>query len=133
MGRWSRHIAVCLAVCPSVLPLFAGSGERRVRATCSVQAVHSVKITVPQIQGQTSMMTLTQLIQNGTSVKAGDLIATFDATAQMDAARDAQAKFEDLGHQVEQRLAESRANREKRTADLRQAEADLAKAELDLS
>jgi len=79
------------------------------------------------------MMTLTQLIENGSPVKAGDLIATFDATSQLDAAREAQAKFEDLGHQVEQKIAENRANAEKRTADLRQAEADLAKAELELS
>ncbi len=55
-----------------------------------------------------------------------------DATQQMDAARDAQAKFEDLGHQVEQKTAENRANAEKRTSDLRQAEADLAKAGLEL-
>ena len=79
------------------------------------------------------MMALTQLIPNGTAVKEGDLIATFDATPQLDAARDAQAKFEDLGHQVEQKVAENRASAETRTSDLRQAEADLAKAELELS
>jgi multidrug resistance efflux pump len=38
-----------------------------------------------------------------------------------------------LGHQAEQRNAEIRASRERRTADLRQAEANLAKAELELS
>jgi multidrug resistance efflux pump len=78
-------------------------------------------------------VTLTQLVPNGSTVKEGDLIATFDPTLQMDAAREAQAKFEDLGHQVAQRIAENRANAERRTADLRQAEATLAKAELALS
>jgi HlyD family secretion protein len=107
------------------------SGE--VRITGVIQAVQSVKLTVPRIQGQTSMMTLSQLIPNGSQVKEGELIATFDAAPQLDAAREAQAKFEDLGHQVEQRIAENRANAETRTSDLRQAEADLAKAELELS
>ena len=78
-------------------------------------------------------MTLTQLIANESQVKEGDLIATFDPTQQMDAARDAKANFEDLGHQTEQKIAENRANAEKRAVDLRSAEADLKKAELELS
>jgi multidrug resistance efflux pump len=98
-----------------------------------IQAVQSVKVTVPRIEGQTSMMTLTQLIPSGERVKEGDIIATLDASLQMDAARDALGKFEDLGHQVEQRTAENRASREKRAVELRQTEADLAKAELELS
>jgi multidrug resistance efflux pump len=77
-------------------------------------------------------MTLTQLIPNGTKVKEGDLIATFDPTTQMDAGREAQAKYEDLGHQAEQKKAENRANAEKRMVELRQAEGDLRKAELNL-
>ena len=140
MGMGSRTPAVRVGVWLSVFSLLAAgsalqaaSGRRQVRATCVVQAVRSVKIAVPQVQGQTSMMTLTQLIENGSPVKAGDLIAAFDATSQLDTARDAQAKFEDLGHQVEQKIAENRANAERRTADLRQAEADLAKAEIELS
>src|SRR4051812_9314804 len=69
------------------------AGRKEIRITGLVQAVHSVKLVVPQIQGQISMMTLTRLIPNGTRVKEGDLIATFDPTQQMDAAREAQAKF----------------------------------------
>ena len=77
-------------------------------------------------------MTLTKLIPNGSKVKAGDLIAVFDSTQQIDLARDAQAKFDDLGHQVEQKRAQNRADAEKRVSDLRQAEADLAKAGIEL-
>jgi multidrug resistance efflux pump len=77
-------------------------------------------------------MTLTKIIPNGTRVKEGDLMAIFDSTQQVDQARDAQAKFEDLGHQVEQKVAANRADAEKRAADLRQAEADFAKAEIEL-
>jgi len=107
--------------------------KRQIRSSCIVQAVQAVKIVVPRVQAQSSYLTLTQLIPSGSHVKEGDLIATFDAAPQMDAARDAQAKFEDLGHQVEQRNAEIRASRERRIADLRQAEANLAKAELELT
>jgi multidrug resistance efflux pump len=97
-----------------------------------VQAVHSSKVLVPQIAGNYSRMTLTHIIAGGTQVQAGDPIASFDATAQMDAARDAQAKFDDLGHQADQKRAQNRADREKRATDLQQAQADLAKAEIDL-
>jgi HlyD family secretion protein len=106
--------------------------KREIQITGLIQAVHSVKIVVPQIQGQFGNMTLTRLIPNGTRVKEGDLIATFDPATQLDAARDAQAKFEDLHHQVEQKVAENRANAEKRMVELRQAEGDLSKAELEL-
>jgi multidrug efflux pump subunit AcrA (membrane-fusion protein) len=105
---------------------------REVRVTGIVEAVHSSKILVPQIFGQYNRMTLTKLIPNGSKVKEGDLIAVFDSTQQVDNARDAQAKFEDLGHQVEQKVAQNRADTEKRAADLRQAEADFSKAEIEL-
>jgi HlyD family secretion protein len=106
--------------------------RREIRITGVVQAVHAVKITVPIIQSQTASMTLTQLAQNGSHVEAGDLVAAFDPTLQQDAARDAQAKFEDLSHQVDQKIAENRVAAEKRTTDMRQAQAELDKAKLEL-
>ncbi len=106
--------------------------KREVRVTGIVEAVHSSKVLVPQIFSQGGPMTLTKLIPNGSKVKAGDLIAVFDATQQIDQARDAQAKFDDLSHQVEQKAAQNRADAEKRVSDLRQAEADLAKAKIEL-
>jgi multidrug efflux pump subunit AcrA (membrane-fusion protein) len=107
-------------------------GKREIRLTGLVEAVHSSKILVPQIFGPGGPLTLTRLIRNGAEVKDGDLIATFDATAQIDAARDAQAKFDDFGHQVDQKRAQNRADAEKRMTDLKQAEGELAKAELEL-
>jgi multidrug resistance efflux pump len=65
-------------------------------------------------------------------VKTGDVLAEFDRTTQLDNARDAQAKFDDLSHQVDQRQAQNRADAAKRASDLQAAEADLAKAELEL-
>ena len=106
--------------------------KREVRVTGLVEAVHSSKVLVPQIWGQGGPMTLTKLIPNGSRVEAGDIIAVFDSTQQVDNARDASAKFDDLSHQVDQKRAQNRADSEKRTADFRQAEADLAKAVIEL-
>jgi len=106
--------------------------KREVRVTGTLEAVRSAKVLVPQIFGQGGSMTLTKLIPNGSRVKEGDLIAVFDSTQQADNARDALAKFDDLGHQVDQKAAQNHADAEKRAADLRQAEADLAKAQIEL-
>ena len=106
--------------------------EREVRVTGTVQAVHSFKMLVPQIYGNSNNMTLTHIIDNGSRVKEGDLIATFDSTSQADTLRDAKAKFEDLGHQVDQKRAQNRADAETRAAALEQAQADLAKARMEL-
>ncbi len=106
--------------------------QREIRVTGVVQAVHSTKILVPQITGQYNRMTLTHIAPNGTQVSEGDPIATFDATDQMDAAQAANAKMDDLGHQADQKRAQNRADSEKRATDLRQAEADLATAQIEL-
>ena len=87
---------------------------------------------MPPIFGQGGSLTLTLIIPNGSRVKEGDLIAEFDAAQQQDSARDAQARFDDLGHQVDQKRAQNRANAEKRAAELKQAEADLAKARIEV-
>ena len=77
-------------------PPDASRAKREVRVTGVLEAVHSSKILVPQIWSQGGPMTLTKLIHNGSRVKEGDLVAVFDSTQQVDQARDAQAKFDDL-------------------------------------
>jgi HlyD family secretion protein len=106
--------------------------RRQIRATGTVQAVHVSNVQVPQVTGQGGKMTLTSLVVNGSHVKQGDVLAEFDGTVQFDNARDARAKFDDLGHQVDQKKAEFLSNAEKRRSDLQKAEADLAKAKLQL-
>lgn len=114
-------------------PLATGDSlKREIRITGVVQAVRSYKILVPQIYGPGGALTLTHFIANGARVKEGDLVASFDATTQIDNARDAQAKYDDLGHQVDQKRAQNHADAEKRASDLQQAQADLSKAELEL-
>ena len=105
---------------------------REVRATGKLQAVRSFVVQTPYIPGQGGQLTLVHLAENGTKVNEGDLLAEFDSTQQQDNARDAGAKYDDLGHQVEQKKAQNRADAEKRTAELKTAEADLAKAQIEL-
>jgi len=144
-----RRVSLLCSLCPAILlvscgrttppvALAASSGseparaKREVRLTGMIEAVHSSKVLVPQIWGQGGPLTLTKLIPNGSAVKEGDVVAQFDSTQQADAVRDTQAKYDDLGHQVEQKAAQNSADQEKRTAELRQAEGDLAKAEMEL-
>jgi multidrug efflux pump subunit AcrA (membrane-fusion protein) len=103
-----------------------------VRSNGIVQAVKSLTIRVPRVEDQSGNVTVTRLIASGTDVKPGDVLAEFDRTKQQEKALEAQAKYEDLRHQVEQRQAQHRADSEKRTSDLQQARADLTKAELEL-
>jgi multidrug efflux pump subunit AcrA (membrane-fusion protein) len=144
VARFALALALLLsAACsrsapPSVSaasPSAAGNAAppgREVRLTGILEAVHSYKVLVPQIWGQGGAMTLTKLVPNGSAVKEGDFVALFDSTQQADAARAAQAKFDDLSHQVDQKRAQNNADAAKRTADLKQAEADLAKATIEL-
>src|ERR1700722_19299950 len=99
----------------------ADSPNRRVRATGVVRALHSVMVQVPRIEGLGGNLTLAALIENGKVVPAGELLATFDRTSEMQLLRDAQAKYDDLKHQVEQKEAEHNSNAEKRASDLQSA------------
>jgi multidrug efflux pump subunit AcrA (membrane-fusion protein) len=105
---------------------------RELRLTGVVEAIHSSKVTVPQIIGQGGRLTLTKLVANGTRVEKGDVIAQFDPAQQIEASFTARGKYEDLGHQVEQKITQNRADAEKRRSDLTQAQADLRKAQLEL-
>lgn len=116
---------------PEPAPAPAAS-KRTVRASGTIQPVNAVTVQAPNLYGQQPRLILTTLIENGSRVKAGDVVAEYDRVQQLDAARESNAKFEDLGHQVEQRKAQNRADSEKRRSDRQKAEADLAKAEIQL-
>ncbi len=111
-------------------------GKLAVRATGTIQAARAYTVQVPQIAGLPSgpagRLTLVKLLPNGAKVQPGEVVAEFDQTTQLDAAREAQAKFEDLSHQVKQVAAQNRSDQEKRISDLREAEAELARAQIQL-
>ncbi|HWF48284.1 MAG TPA: HlyD family efflux transporter periplasmic adaptor subunit [Bryobacteraceae bacterium] len=97
-----------------------------------IQPSRSFIVQVPVIEGQGGNLTLIKLVPNGAKVNEGDLVAEFDNTKELQALRDATAKFEDLSHQVDQKAAEHRNNAAKRKSDLEQAMADLAKAQIEM-
>jgi multidrug resistance efflux pump len=122
-----------VALAAVALPLSAAeSSGHPVRATGVIRAVHSVIIQVPRIEGQGGNLTLATLTENGKVVPEGELLATFDRTSEIVLLRQAQAKYDDLKHQVDQKLAEHDSNAEKRASDLKSAEADLKKAEIEI-
>jgi multidrug efflux pump subunit AcrA (membrane-fusion protein) len=131
-GRSPTPVVHAAAAGGDPRPAVQAPAKHEVRLTGTIQAVHVFTVQVPQILGQGGRVTLTKIIANGARVKTGDVLAEFDRTQELDNARDAQAKFDDLSHQVEQRQAQNRADAAKRASDLQAAEADLAKAELEL-
>ncbi len=127
----NRPTRVIAATSPAT-PAASAAGRSVTRLNGTVQAVRAFIIQTPQIWGAGGGLILMRLAPNGTSVRQGDILAEFDSTAQVKAARDASAKADDLSHQIEQKIAEQRSNRETRTSQLLQAEADLAKAQLEI-
>ncbi len=110
-----------------------GTPEKPVlRVTGITQAQQAVSIRVPQISARESRLTLVRLIPNGSNVKAGDIVAEFDRTQFMDEAIEAEARMNDLGHQWEEKRAQTRSDSAKRTAQIKEAEAALNKALLQL-
>ena len=108
------------------------SVRHQIRATGTVQAVHSFSVQTPQIAGQGGRLTLSSMVPNGSVVKPGAVLAEFDDTQEIDNALQAKAKFEDLSHQVDQRRAQNQSDSEKRSSDLQRAQGDLQKAEIEL-
>ena len=76
--------------------------REEIRATGIVKASRYVTVQTPQMAGPSGRLTLVGLAPNGAVVEEGDVLAQFDSTEQLDAERQAQAKLEDLSHQVEQ-------------------------------
>ncbi len=84
---WSR-VAPAASLVPTA-PLQKGKIEIRVNATGDLRATRSTQFFVPPMGGQ---LTILSLANSGTAVKAGDLIAEFDASEQEFALE--QANFE---------------------------------------
>ncbi|MEX2303347.1 MAG: efflux RND transporter periplasmic adaptor subunit [Bryobacterales bacterium] len=112
-------------------PSQAASG-RAVRSTGTIQAVRYLLVQTPRISGRNSRLTLVALVPNGAMVKEGEPLAEFDHTEQLEAGREAQAKYDDLSHQVEQKKAENDAEQAKRRLDQREAESELKEARIQL-
>lgn len=148
-GRWIVFLAAVLSTACGKLPspstahaatvtvpssstTASGRKTSQFRLNGTVHAVHVFAVQVPQITGQGGRITLTRLVPNGSRVQKDGLLVEFDRTQQLDNAREAQAKFDDLGHQVDQKRAQNLSEEEKRSDELQKAEADLARARIQL-
>ncbi len=114
---------------PSSPPKDAGV----VRATGIVQALEWQSIRVPELSGVNNFeIVLTKIIPNGSKVTKGDVLAEFDRLNLLDQARDAKVVQEDLAFQLEERKAQTRSLSATRGSQIREAQADLERAQLQL-
>jgi HlyD family secretion protein len=106
---------------------------RLIRTSGIVQALEWKSIRVPQMTGVGAFeLTLTGLIPNGAKVSKGDVLAEFDRLNLLDQERDAVAQLEDFEHQLNERKAQVRSLQATRGSQIREAQADIEKAQLQL-
>jgi HlyD family secretion protein len=116
----------------SAPPKSPPSRSKTLRTNGTVQALESYSVRVPQITGQSSRVTLTGLIPNGSKVNAGDVVAEFDRTTILDEVLATEAKLAETAHQVSEKQAQIRSDRAKRESAIAEATAELKKAQLQL-
>lgn len=114
-------------------PTYVEAGSpRTIRATGTIQAVRYQVVQTPRIRGRSGRIVLAGLVPNGSIVREGEPLAEFDQTEHLEMARQARAKYDDLGHQVDQKRAENEADQAKRRLEIREAEAELEGARIEL-
>ncbi len=134
-GSCARSSATASAAASSAAPVAAvpASDSKFIRATGLIQALEWKSVRVPQLtSGGGGRLTITKLIPNGNKVVKGDMLVEFDRTSLFDDERDAKARLKDLTYQLEYGKAYVRSESTRRLAQIRQAEADLQKAQLEL-
>ena len=99
----------------------------------TTEAVQARAILAPLLAGQqVPTLTIIHLIPTGTRVKQGDLLVEFDRQAQMRDFVDKQAEYSKLVAQVAEEQAKERAARAKDETELKTAEDNLRKTELEI-
>ena len=99
----------------------------------TTEAVQSRAILAPLLSGQqVSTLTIIRLVQSGSRVKQGDLLVEFDRQAQMRDYIDKQADYNKLVDQVLEEQAKENAARAKDETEIKQAEDNLNKAQLEM-
>jgi HlyD family secretion protein len=119
---------------PNPAQLAGGGGSYGVlRLKGTTEAVESRTILAPVLAGQQmSSLTLTRLAAGGSHVKRGDLLAEFDRQAQVRDFLDHQAEYNKFAEQVAEEQAKEMAAKAKDETELKQAEDNLRKAELEI-
>ena len=111
----------------------APPSERILRLKGTTEAVESRAILAPLISGQqVGTLTIVHLTAAGTRVKQGDVLVEFDRQSQMKDYVDKQADYQKLVDQVAEEQAKEIAAKAKDETELKQAEHNLGKAELEM-
>jgi multidrug efflux pump subunit AcrA (membrane-fusion protein) len=104
-----------------------------VRLKGTTEAVQARAILAPLLAGQqVPTLTIIRLTPAGTRVKKGDSLVEFDRQAQMRDFVDKQAEYQKLMNQVAEEQAKENAARAKDETELKAAEDNLLKAELEI-
>jgi HlyD family secretion protein len=107
------------------------NGVLRLKGT--TQAIRTRSIQAPLLAGEKEgTLTITDLRAAGSSVKQGDILVEFDRQAQLRDSLDKQAQNSKLADDVLQEEAKEDAARAKDETEIKVAEGDLAKAELEM-
>ena len=107
--------------------------SRTLRLKGTTEAVQSRAILAPLLAGQyVGTLTITKIAQVGARVKRGDLLVEFDRQAQLRDFIDKQADYGKLVDQVLEEQAKENAARAKDETEMKQAEDNLSKAELEM-
>lgn len=106
---------------------------RRLRIHGTVEAVQFRAVAAPRLSGPgMGTMIITKLATPGATVKRGDVLVEFDRQNQERNFLDRQAEFRDLEEQIKRKKADQAAARARDDTELKQAENDVAAAELEI-
>jgi multidrug efflux pump subunit AcrA (membrane-fusion protein) len=148
--RWRRWVAIAAAAAMvAVVVLIATRGKtptlskaarsasaiptQVLRLKGTTEAVQSRAILAPLLAGQqVPTLTIIRLTPAGTRVKQGDILVEFDRQAQMRDFVDKQAEYAKLVDQVAEEQAKESAARAKDETELKAAEDNLRKTELEI-
>ena len=107
--------------------------DQILRLKGTTEAVQARAILAPLLAGQSvPTLTIIHLTPAGTKVKKGDLLVEFDRQAQMRDFVDKQADYSKLVDQVAEEQAKENAARAKDETELKTAEDNLSKTELEM-
>jgi HlyD family secretion protein len=107
--------------------------SQSLRLKGTTEAVQRRSILAPALAGQqVSTLTITKLALTGAHVKRRDLLVEFDRQVQIRDFMDKRAEYSKLVDQVVEEQAKENAARAKDETEMKQAEGELGKAELDI-
>jgi multidrug resistance efflux pump len=110
-----------------------GTFTRTVRVAGITEAVRTASAIAPRLAGQNnSNLVITKLVTGGALVREGDVLVEFDPQDQIRAAFDRRTEFQDLEQQIRRVEAEQATAYASDETAMKQAENDVARAQLEV-